>query len=160
LLAALGGAALPALPALAKAPQDSGQVAGVYRTKVGNFEVTVLNDGWLPIESKNYSGDAAGAAKSLNAAFLPDATPTPVNQWLVNTGDKLVLVDTGTSNVFAPTLGRTLKSLAAAGVDPAAIDAVVITHIHPDHAAGLLTPDKKVAYPNATVHVDAEEYAF
>jgi glyoxylase-like metal-dependent hydrolase (beta-lactamase superfamily II) len=159
-LAALGGAVLPALPAAAKAPLDSAQAPGVYRTKVGSFEVTVLNDGWLPIESKNYSGDAAGAAKLLQAAFLPDATPTAVNQWLINTGDKLVLVDTGTSNVFAPTLGRTLKSLAAAGVDPAAVDAVVITHIHPDHAAGLLTADKKVAYPNATVHVDSEEYAW
>jgi glyoxylase-like metal-dependent hydrolase (beta-lactamase superfamily II) len=159
-LAALGGAVLPALPAVAKTPQDSAQVATVYRMKVGAFEVTVLNDGWLPIESKNYSGDPAGAAKLLQAAFLPDATPTPVNQWLVNTGDKLVLVDTGTSNVFAPTLGRTLKSLAAAGVDPAAIDAVVITHIHPDHAAGLLTPDKKVAFPNASVHVNADEHAF
>ena len=162
-LAALGGAALPALPAvpaLAKAPQDSGQVPGVYRMKVGTFEVTVLNDGWLPIESKNYSGDPAGAEKLLHAAFQPDATPTPVNEWLINTGDKLVLVDTGTSNVLAPTLGRMAKSLAAAGVDAAAIDAVVISHIHPDHCAGLLTTDKKVAFPNATVHVNADEYAW
>ena len=56
------------------------------------------------------------------------------------------------------TLGRTLKSIAAAGVNPADIDAVFISHIHPDHAAGLLTLDKKMAFPNATVHVDADEY--
>jgi glyoxylase-like metal-dependent hydrolase (beta-lactamase superfamily II) len=159
-VAAVGGALLPALPALAKEAPDTAQVAGVYRFKVGAYEVTVLNDGWLPIESKNYSGDAPGAEKLLKAAFVPDATPTPVNQWLINTGDKLVLVDTGTSNVFAPTLGRLPKSLAAAGVNPADIDAVVITHIHPDHAAGLLTTDKKVAFPNATVHVNGEEYAW
>jgi glyoxylase-like metal-dependent hydrolase (beta-lactamase superfamily II) len=159
-LAALGGALLPAFPAAAKEAPAGTQVAGVYRLKVGSYEITVLNDGWLPIESKNYSGDPAGAEKLLRAAFLPDATPTPVNQWLINTGDKLILVDTGTSNVFAPTLGRTLKSIAAAGVNPADIDAVVITHIHPDHAAGLLTTDKKVAFPNATVHVNGEEYAW
>ncbi len=160
-LAAASAALLPALPARAKEAPAGAQVPGVYRMKVGTFEVTVLNDGWLPIETKMYSGDQAEAEKMLQAAFLPkEAAPTPVNQWLVNTGDKLILVDTGTSNVFAPTLGRTLKSLAAAGVNPADIDAVVISHIHPDHAAGLLTPDKKVAFPNATVHVNADEYAW
>ena len=76
------------------------------------------------------------------------------------TGDKLVLIDTGTSNVFAPSLGRLPKNLAAAGVNPSDIDDIVITHIHPDHAAGLLTVDKKVAFHNAIVHVNADEYAW
>jgi glyoxylase-like metal-dependent hydrolase (beta-lactamase superfamily II) len=134
---------------------------GVYRLKVGAFEVTVLSDGWLPLETKIFSGDPAGAEKLLGNAFLPkDATPTAVNEWLVNTGDKLVLVDTGTSDVVAPTLGRMPKSLAAAGVDPAAVDVVILTHMHPDHAAGLLTTDKKIAFPNAIVHVSADEYGF
>ena len=160
-LAALGGVLLPAVPALAKAPFAGAQVAGVYRQKVGEFEVTVLSDGWLPIETKMYSGDQAGAEKLLGNAFLSkEATPTAVNEWLVNTGDRLVLVDTGTSNVFAPTLGRMPKSLAAAGVDPAAVDVVILTHMHPDHAAGLLTTDKKIAFPNAIVHVSADEYGF
>jgi glyoxylase-like metal-dependent hydrolase (beta-lactamase superfamily II) len=86
--------------------------------------------------------------------------PTSVNEWLVNTGDKLILVDSGTSNGFGPTAGRMAKNLAAAGVDPATIDMVILTHLHPDHVAGLLTPDKKIAFPNATVHVDEGEYAF
>ena len=160
-LAALGGALLPALPAGSKEPPAGAQVPSVYRMKVGTYEVTVLNDGWLPIKVEMFSGDQAAAEKAMQAAFLPkDVGPTPVNQWLINTGDKLVLVDTGTSNVFAPTLGRTLKSIAAAGVNPADIDAVFISHIHPDHAAGLLTLDKKMAFPNATVHVDADEYAW
>jgi glyoxylase-like metal-dependent hydrolase (beta-lactamase superfamily II) len=160
-LAALGGVLLPAIPALAKAPLSGAQVPGVYRQKVGAFEVTVLSDGWLPIETKIFSGDLASAEKLLGNAFLPkDATPTAVNEWLVNTGDKLVLIDTGTSNVFAPTLGRMPKNLAAAGVDPAAVDVVILTHMHPDHAAGLLTTDKKIAFPNAIVHVSADEYGF
>jgi glyoxylase-like metal-dependent hydrolase (beta-lactamase superfamily II) len=160
-LAALGGAMLPAIPALAKAPPAGGQMPGVYRLKVGSFQVTVLNDGWLTLETKMFSGDQTGAEKLLQAAYLPqEGAPTPVNEWLINTGDKLVLIDTGTSNVFAPTLGRMAKSLAAAGVDPAEVDAVVITHIHPDHVAGLLTTDKKVQFPNAIVHVNADEYQF
>ena len=159
-LAALGGVLLPAVPALAKAPFAGAQVPGVYRQKVGEFEVTVLSDGWLPIETKMYSGDQAGAEKLLGNAFLSkEATPTAVNEWLVNTGDRLVLVDTGTSNVFAPTLGRMPKSLAAAGVDPAAVDVVILTHMHPDHAAGLLTTDKKIAFPNAMGHDEVTNFS-
>ena len=160
-LAALGGALLSACPAMARAPFAGAQAPGVYRTKVGAFEVTVLSDGWVPLKPEMFSGDADGAAKLLERAFLPkDAIPTAVNEWLVNTGDKLVLVDAGTSNVFAPTLGRMPKNLAAAGIDPAAVDAVILTHLHPDHVAGVLTTDKKIAFPNATVHVHEAEYGF
>ncbi len=160
-LGALSGALFTAFPALAKAPFAGVQAPGIYRLKVGAFEVTVLNDGWLPIETKIFSGDIGGAAKLLEGAFLPkDATPTSVNEWLVNTGDKLILVDTGTSNLFGPTLGRLPKNLAAAGVDPGAVDAVILTHLHPDHSGGLLTADKKIAFENATVHVNEAEYAF
>jgi glyoxylase-like metal-dependent hydrolase (beta-lactamase superfamily II) len=160
-LAALGGVLAPTVSAIAKAPFVGAQAAGVYRLKVGSFEVTVLNDGWLGIEPKMFSGTPEGNAKLLESSFLPkDEIPTHVNEWLVNTGDKLILVDTGTSNVFAPTLGRMAKNLAAAGVDPATIDMVILTHLHPDHAAGLLTTDKRIAFPNATVHVSEPEYAF
>jgi glyoxylase-like metal-dependent hydrolase (beta-lactamase superfamily II) len=161
-LAALGGMLLSALPATAKAPFAGAQAAGVYRLKVGSFEVTVVSDGWLPIELKLFTGGSAeGAAKLLEGSFLPkDAVPTSINEWLVNTGDKLILVDTGTPNTFAPTVGRMAKNLAAAGVDPAAVDMVIITHLHPDHVGGLLTTDKKIAFPNATVHIGEAEYAF
>jgi glyoxylase-like metal-dependent hydrolase (beta-lactamase superfamily II) len=132
-LAALSGAL--AAPALAKAPFAGVQAPGVYRLKVGGFEVTVLSDGWLPLEAKIFSGDPTIAPKLLEASFLPkDAIPTSVNEWLVNTGDKLVLVDTGTSNLFGPTLGRLAKHLAAAGIEPGAVDAIILTHMHPDHA--------------------------
>lgn len=160
-LAALGGALLPALPAAAREAPAGAQVASVYRLKVGAYEVTVVNDGWVGLETKMWSGDPAGAEKLLHDAFLPtELNRTAVNEWLINTGDKLVLVDTGTSNVFAPSLGRLPKSLAAAGVNPADVDDVVITHIHPDHCAGLLTTDKKIAFPNAIIHVNADEYAW
>jgi glyoxylase-like metal-dependent hydrolase (beta-lactamase superfamily II) len=137
------------------------QAPGVYRLKVGAFEITVLSDGNLPLETKLFSGDLARAEKMLEDSFLPkEATSTSVNEWLINTGDKLVLVDAGTSNVFAPTLGRLPQSLAAAGVDPDTVDIVILTHMHPDHVPGLLSTDKKVLFKNAIVHVNSDEYAY
>src|SRR5260370_41685048 len=97
-LAALGGMLLPALPAIAKAPFAASQAAGVYRLKVGSFEVTVLNDGSLPIETKLFTGSPEGAAKLLERRFLSqDATSTAVNEWTVNTVDKRSLLETGTA---------------------------------------------------------------
>src|SRR6516164_363287 len=137
------------------------QASSVYRHKVGAFEVTVLSDGNLALEVTLFSGDQARAEKLLEAAFLPKVgIPTAVNEWLINTGEKLVLVDTGASNVFAPTLGRLPQNLAAAGVDPSAVDAIVITHMHPDHVPGLLAADGTMMFKNAIVHVNGDEYAF
>ena len=68
-LAALGGALLPALPAGSKEPPAGAQVPSVYRMKVGTYEVTVLNDGWLPIKVEMFSGDQAAAEKAMQAAF-------------------------------------------------------------------------------------------
>jgi glyoxylase-like metal-dependent hydrolase (beta-lactamase superfamily II) len=137
------------------------QAPSVYRHKVGAFEITVLSDGNLALEATVFHGDQTRAQKLLEAAFLPRvAIPTAVNEWLINTGEKLILVDTGASNVFLPTLGRLPQNLAAAGVDPSAVDAVVITHMHPDHVPGLLAPDGTMMFKNAIVHVNGDEYAF
>jgi glyoxylase-like metal-dependent hydrolase (beta-lactamase superfamily II) len=156
-----GGLLIPAVPALAKAPLAGAQTTGFYRLNVGSFEVTVVSDGWIPLETKLFTGDPGSAARTLEASFLPtDKIPTSVNAWLVNTGDKLILVDTGAANVLGPTLGRLTKNMAAAGFEPGAVDEVILTHMHPDHVAGLLTADKKTAFPNATVHVNEAEHAF
>jgi glyoxylase-like metal-dependent hydrolase (beta-lactamase superfamily II) len=161
-LAAAGAAVLPALPAAAKETPAGVQAPGIYRMKVGTYEVTVLNDGSGALPTKYFSGDAEGSAKLLENAFVAskDMAPTTFNEWLINTGDKLILVDTGYSNAIGPLAGHLPKTLTAAGVNPADIDAVVITHIHPDHCLGLLTTEKQIAFPNATVHVNGDELAW
>jgi glyoxylase-like metal-dependent hydrolase (beta-lactamase superfamily II) len=97
----------------------------------------------------------------LEAAALPRTTiPTAVNAFLVNTGERLVLIDAGTATAMGPSLGRLLINLAAAGIEPAAVDAVLLTHMHPDHAYGLLTAGGAAAFPNAEVVVAEPEFAF
>jgi glyoxylase-like metal-dependent hydrolase (beta-lactamase superfamily II) len=137
------------------------QAPGVYRLKVGAFEVTVLSDGNLPFQRELFSGDPARAEQLLHDAFMPkQGATTSVNAWLVNTGGKLVLVDAGASTHFGPTLGRLPRNLATAGHQPDEIETVIITHMHPDHIPGLVSADKKIVFKNATVHVGADEYAF
>jgi glyoxylase-like metal-dependent hydrolase (beta-lactamase superfamily II) len=142
------------------APFAGLQAPSVYRHKVGAFEITVLSDGNLALEATLFSGDQARAEKLLEAAFLPKVViPTAVNEWLINTGEKLILVDTG-ARTFLPTLGRLPQNLAAAGVDLSAVDDIVITHMHPDHVPGLLAADGTMMFKNAIIHINGDEYAF
>src|SRR5262249_22875478 len=91
------------------------QAPGFFRLKVGSYEVTVLSDGGLALDASLFAGDEAGKEKCLKDAHLPTTgIPTSVNAWLVNTGSKLVLVDTGGGKGFAPTLGRLPQNLVAA----------------------------------------------
>jgi glyoxylase-like metal-dependent hydrolase (beta-lactamase superfamily II) len=142
------------------APFAGVQAPGIYRHKLGHFEVTVLSDGNLPFDADLFAGDKDRAQQLLDAAYFPRKSTTSVNTWLVNTGKHLVLVDTGASSHFGPTLGRLPKHLAEAGVSPDQIDVIVITHMHPDHVPGLISTDKEMLFKNAVVHVGNEEYAF
>src|SRR5262245_53396404 len=160
--AALGGAALSSIPAWAKAPLLGKQVPPYYRFKVGEFEVTALSDGALEIDSALYpKADKAEAQTLLDKAFrTPPKVPTSVNAYAVNTGNALVLIDTGTANAFGPGLGKLPVNLAAAGIDPATVDTVFLTHLHPDHANGLIDAQGKAVFANAEIVVTEKEYAF
>ena len=96
----------------------------------------------------------------LRAAFRPDGPiRTPVNAFAVNTGERLYLVDSGTAAGFAPGVAHLPEALAAAGLSPEAVDAVILTHLHVDHAGGLVR-DGKAVYPNAQIVVADAEAAF
>jgi glyoxylase-like metal-dependent hydrolase (beta-lactamase superfamily II) len=144
------------------------QAPGFYRYKVGDYECTSINDGArsFPMPDKwvtNVAKDEALAAAE--AAYMPKGMVTvPFNPQLINTGSKLILLDTGNGiATLEPTkgaVGRTLQNLAAAGVDPKSIDIVLISHLHPDHTNGIRALDGSMAFPNAELMVPAKEWEF
>ena len=89
-----------------------------------------------------------------------DKLATPFTTLIVNTGNKLVLIDTGTGGQIAPSAGALRDNLAAAGIDPKAVDQIVISHFHPDHINGIKDKDNNLIFPNAEIMVPAPEWAF
>lgn len=159
LVAALAGATV--LPAQAAAPQVKTQAPAYYRMMLGEFEITALSDGTvdLPMD-KLLSGAKPGqVVRSLKKSYLIPPVETSVNGYLVNTGSKLVLIDTGAADLFGPTLGRLLGNLKAAGYSADQVDEIYITHLHPDHVGGLLS-EGRLAFPNAVVRVDQRDADF
>jgi glyoxylase-like metal-dependent hydrolase (beta-lactamase superfamily II) len=158
--------AATALPrrATANAPAAGKQAASIYRYKLGDFEMTAIHDGvWIrPIDEKFVRNvPFEEVQKVLTDAFLPkDKLPIPFTTLLVNTGSKLVLLDTGTGGQLAPTAGTMTANLVAAGIDPKSIDVIVISHFHPDHINGIKTKENEIVFPNAEILVPAPEWAF
>ena len=163
-LSAVGG--LPV--ARAAVPPAGAQAPGFYRYKVGDYECTSINDGArsFPMPDKfvtNATKEEALAAA--DAAYMPKGMVTvPFNPQLINTGSKLILIDSGNGVAnLEPSkgaVGRTLQNLAAAGVDPKSIDIVLMSHLHPDHTNGIRAADGAMAFPNAEIMVPAKDWEF
>jgi glyoxylase-like metal-dependent hydrolase (beta-lactamase superfamily II) len=166
LLAGTAAAALgaPAASAVAAEPPAGAATAGIYRYKIGSYELTALYDGiwYRPITDKFISNAPfAEVEHALDTAFMPhDKLTTPFTTLIVNTGKRLVLIDTGTGGQIAPSAGVLRDNLAAAGIDPKAVDAIVISHFHPDHINGIKDKDNNLIFPNAEIMVPALEWAY
>src|SRR3984893_3777958 len=154
--------------AKASTPLQGKQAPGWYRYKVGEIEVTVVTEGArnAPLADSyvtNVKKEDVSAALAANFVD-PARITTSYTPIVVNTGSKLVLIDTGNGPGARAQpnsrYGQLPTSLAAAGIDPGAIDTVVISHFHYDHVNGLLTEDNKLAFPNAEVMVPAVEWKF
>ncbi|MGC3962141.1 MAG: MBL fold metallo-hydrolase [Rhodocyclaceae bacterium] len=158
MLICAGMLALPATAQTAKPAQPVAQIGtqvpGYYRMQLGDFEVTALYDGFVVLDQKLMKGASASDIQSLLARMFlstTEGTQTAVNAYLVNTGTHLVLVDTGTAQCFGPSLGNIGANLKASGYTPEQVNVVLLTHLHPDHACGLVSTDGKAAFPNALV---------
>ena len=151
-------AALSAAPSLAAAPMAKTNAPGFYRIMLGDFEVTALNDGTtdLPVDKLLQNTTPEKVDQILAASYLKSPLESSFNGFLVNTGAKLVLIDTGAGGLFGPTLGKLAANLKASGYQPEQVDEIYITHMHPDHIGGLTT-EGKAAFPNAVVRADKRE---
>lgn len=142
----------------AAAPQVKSQSPGYYRVSLGDFEITAISDGtlMLPMDKLLLNTNPEEVKKALASVFLATSVETSVNAFLVNTGSKLILMDAGAGTIFGPTLGNLLANIKASGYQPEQIDEVYLTHLHMDHAGGLLVNDTR-AFPNAVVRVDKRD---
>lgn len=162
--AVIGGTALLAHPSRAAAPFAARQAPSYYRTRLGSYEITVVSDGAraIPLPAtfvKNVPNAEVLAAAE--AAYMPKGSVVaPFNPVVVNTGAKLILIDTGYGPGVGPTVGLLPATLAAAGIDTKTIDLVLISHMHGDHIGGLKNPDGSLAFPNAEIKVPAVDWAY
>jgi glyoxylase-like metal-dependent hydrolase (beta-lactamase superfamily II) len=156
-LAALA-AAVFAAPAFAAAPMVKTPAPGFFRMMLGDFEITAISDGTvdLPVDKLLQGVKPAEVDKELAKSFLKNPVETSVNAFLINTGSKLVLIDTGAAGLFGPTLGRFAANLKAAGYQPEQVDEIYITHMHGDHVGGLTANGQRV-FPNAVVRAQKQE---
>lgn len=135
----------------------------VFRFRIGALEAAALKDG--DIEAANdgktfgvgQPTDQVGAV--LAAAGQPaDVLRLSIQPLLVRSGTRILLFDTGAADASFARAGRLPASLRAAGVEPAQVTDVLLSHRHPDHAGGLLTREGAPAFANATIHLSAPEW--
>jgi glyoxylase-like metal-dependent hydrolase (beta-lactamase superfamily II) len=162
---AAAAAAFAAAPQTGMAQSDKSKVAlpTISRRKVGNVAITALSDGFVDIPIGVFTGAPTPeieAAFAKHFARRADGTHRlGFTQWLVDDGERLVLIDSGYAGA-TKTTGHLAGILSVLGVEPKDIDAVLITHMHDDHTSGLVTAEGQAAFPDADVFIHRDDVAY
>jgi glyoxylase-like metal-dependent hydrolase (beta-lactamase superfamily II) len=142
-------------------PMPAGQAPGIYRKRFGDIVVTAVSDGANPTNLAMLQNiELAESLAILDAARRPGPLMTAVNTFVIQSPGQTLLIDTGAGSMMSPTAGLMMGNLAAAGIAPADIDAVLMTHLHIDHVGALLDADGAPAFPNADLLIPQAEADF
>jgi glyoxylase-like metal-dependent hydrolase (beta-lactamase superfamily II) len=153
------GMLMPSRPVLAQARGAAPRtVAPVAQIAVGRFTVTALADGHADMPFGYFTGRAPAEIEQAAAsafAAKPGGIRLVFNQYLIDDGERLILVDAGPAGAFGKT-GQLFRALASIGVTPEAIDAVIVTHLHVDHTGGLVAGGRR-NFPSAEIYADRRD---
>ncbi len=157
--AMLSTGALPLVAAMS-ASASSAALTPLAQIKIGRFTLTALSDGFADLPYGSFPGrtaDQVEAAAKAQFAAQPMGVRFAFNQYLVEDGSQRILIDAGAAGSLGQT-GRLPQALAARGVSPEQVDAVIVTHMHQDHLGGLVAGGRR-NFPNAEVYVDRRDVA-
>jgi len=134
------------------------QIPPVYRRRIGDILVTAVSDGTLERTHEMMIGvSAEESAQRLKEACRP-AIVISVNAFVIETAGRIALIETGSGNYLGPSAGHQLRNLTLAGFPASEIEAILLTHMHPDHSAGLTDLSTGCAhYAKAELVVHANE---
>jgi len=127
---------------------------------VGAFSVTTVSDGVLYSNHDVILGVDKEDSAQLTGVPYGQPLPLDVNSFLIRHDGKLILSDAGSGHSMQPTLGKLPENLRAIGADPAAIDIIMLTHLHSDHSLGLVDPQGRAHFPKAQLLIHQIEAAF
>lgn len=148
-------AARAATQEAAKAPVAVNPLAQI---RIGRFTVTALTDGYADMPYDYFPGRSASEVeRAASAQFTarPSGVRFLFNQYLVEDGERRILIDAGAAGSIGQT-GQLPQALAALGLKPDKIDAVIVTHMHQDHMGGLVLGGKN-NYPGAELYIDRRD---
>lgn len=152
-------------PAAAPAEPASPSSEIVKSFSIGTLSAFALSDGNLEFANDGKTFALGHKPEEVAALLTANGLPTDklvlsIQPLLVKAGDRVLLFDTGTGGAFGPASGKVQESFKAAGIDPASVTDIFISHAHGDHVGGLVSSDGKAAFPNATIHLSAPELAY
>src|SRR5215470_6568925 len=147
-------------------PGSDELVPSRYALRIGEIDVLVISDGVFPLPATTLATNAGPAdlAAWLQAMLQPsDVFKWPLNVVVVRSDGRTILIDSGAGSEFPdfPGVGQLATRLGAAGIDPASVTDVVLTHLHVDHVGGLLADGLRGRLrPDVPIHLAAAEAEF
>lgn len=139
--------------------------AGHIKARLGELEIFLFSDGHITLKNPQPvfapGVDPEEVRKELKRVFLKeDRLESAINVMVIKTGERLILIDTGSGYHFGETGGQLLHNLKNAGIAPRDVTDVFITHAHVDHIGGIVDNEGKMVYPDAKYYIAQKEYDF